>query len=423
MKGILSLMALAGFSAGTVRAQWSQLGSTGNSIINVMEEHNGSLFFAGNFTQFNGTSSYFSMRYNGTAFTYYGTLVGGTGFMCLGVHDNVLYGGGGIMDGSMIGVGVWSGSAWTAGPYYVNNTVNVNALQSFGGNLIVGGAFTDPFDRIAQHNGTSYAAMGAGFDGTVNDLAVYNGELYACGNITNSGSTAVGYIARWTGTAWVNVGSGLNGYASEMEVYAGSLYVIGSFTTAGGASAQHIARWNGTAWSALGSGIPYTLGGSVSSLKAIPSGLMVGGEFTDAGGTTVQNIALWDGTTFSDPGPLPVDERVIDIEYFQSKVFITTYVGGVGAYSKIYTNSSVGVAEASPFDDLYIFPVPAIGELNIAGEVGSMARYRIMDAAGRCRQSGQAQTRLDLGGLSPGYYVLELVNGAALRRVPFVVAR
>ena len=63
-----------------MQAQWMQVGDSANSNINVMKEYNGTLYFGGNMTRFNGQQTYGSMTYNGTTFGYHSTLIGGNGF-------------------------------------------------------------------------------------------------------------------------------------------------------------------------------------------------------------------------------------------------------------------------------------------------------------------------------------------------------
>lgn len=196
------------------------------------------------------------------------------------------------------------------------------------------------------------APAGLGMNGGVNDLAVWNGALYATGSFFEAGGVRANYLARWTGMGWARVGSGesfngggmdLTGYALEvfgnrliiggffnsaggvsaaqiaswdgnsfaplaggitggfrrvscLATVGGDLYAGGTFTTAGGSPAANIARWNGFAWSSLGAGT----NGEVLAIASYQNTLIVGGVFSAAGGTTRRGIATWNGTTWAD---------------------------------------------------------------------------------------------------------------------------
>ncbi len=399
-----------------VNAQWTQVGSTANNIINCMQPFDNKLYLGGNFTNINGSSSYFSATYNGSTFGNHTTLLGGTGFQAYTVHNGTLFGGGGLAGGGgPLGVGVWNGGSWGGG-YDVGNPVNVNALTSFNGNLIVGGAFLTPGPRVAQHNGTTYSAMGAGFDGTVMDFAIYNGELYACGYMLNSGTTPLGNIAKWTGSAWVNVGTGLDGGAVDMEVYNGQLHVCGDFSTAGGVAAENIARWNGSAWSALGSGIPTSLGQSVNCMLATAGGLLVGGRFTSAGGVPTGNVALWNGSSWAAAGTFTNEAGVNTMSSYDGDIYLSTYgiINGV-ATGRLYRNGTVGVAEEAFAPGVAAYPNPCTGSLRLAGDLSSVDHLEVLDVTGRMVLSQRTTNELDLGALNTGAYHVVLVGEGGRR--------
>jgi hypothetical protein len=181
-----------------------------------------------------------------------------------------------------------------------------------GPKLIVAGFFEVagdiPAKSIAAWDGAHWSTLGAGFGvpglgQSVNALAVWNGELYAGGDISASGVHPLHHVARWNGTDWVDVGGGTNGVVDALVVHEGKLFAAGSFTTAGGAggvTVNRIAVFDGVSWSAVGNGVN---GSEVFALVSVaePSGnaLYAGGSFTSAGGTSASAIARWDGTAWS----------------------------------------------------------------------------------------------------------------------------
>lgn len=405
-------------SLGTLHAQWVQVGDSANSNINVMEVYNNELFFGGNLTRFNGLVTYNTMRYNGSTFSMQSTLIGGTGFNCLEVYDGELYGGGAMAQSGLVGTALWNGSTWQSGPVSTNNTVNVNAMLAWNNLLIMGGSFTIPTNHIVQYNGTTSQAMGAGFDNNVNSLASYNGDLYASGGMTMSGSTNLNNIAKWNGTAWVDVGGGVDNFCSELVAHNGFLYAVGSFTTAGGVSASRIARWNGSAWAPVGGGITAGLGGGTSTLESTAAGLVVGGRGMSAGAVTNANALLFDGTTWSELPGIPPEESVLDFQEYQGLLYAVGYRGGIGPAGHIYRIGSVGFAEVDPYPTLQLYPNPSNGQLRLLGLDNVQGRFEVLDATGRICLGGGLSNALDVSALLSGTYLLRIhtQQGSTVRR-------
>ena len=94
--------------------------------------------------------------------------------------------------------------------------------------------------NIARWDGTSWYSLGPGLAGIpspsgeephrlVRQLVVYNGELYAAGYITGTGSgMPLSFIGRWNGSTWQAVGTGTNGPIHALCIYNGELYAGGA---------------------------------------------------------------------------------------------------------------------------------------------------------------------------------------------------
>src|SRR5690349_16088856 len=95
-----------------------------------------------------------------------------------------------------------------------------------------------------------------GTTGVTRAIAAFNGELYVGGDLTSAGGLPASQLARWTGSRWDDLGAGMDGTVNALAVFddgsGPALYVGGSFITAGGLSARGIARWNGTSFTAVG---------------------------------------------------------------------------------------------------------------------------------------------------------------------------
>ena len=217
----------------------------------------------------------------------------------------------------------WDGTAWSSlgtGPNNgTNGTVEALAVVA-SGDLYVGGSFnqagTMAASGVARWNGTSWSALGTGltvtsrgatYAGDAAALAVAsNGNVYVGGYFDHAGSTAAGNIAQWNGTTWSALGAGVDG--SKAGVYAlvvtgsGDVYAGGSFDSASGvAGTADLARWNGTAWSAVGTGL--STRANVNALALASSGdLYVGGYFSQAGPVAANNLARWNGTAWNTVG-------------------------------------------------------------------------------------------------------------------------
>lgn len=199
-------------------------------------------------------------------------------------------------------IAAWDGLVWSSMGTGANNTVRAIYSPPFGGfgAVYAGGDFTNmggtAVNRIAKWNGTAWAALGAGLNNTVRGItSISTGEIIVVGDFTTAGGAAANRIAKWSGSAWSTLGTGFNNSTTCVTVTPSGLIVVGgSFTTANGAAANRIATWNGTTWSALGSGLNNT----VNAVGALPNGdIIAAGSFTTAGGNAIANIARWNSTT------------------------------------------------------------------------------------------------------------------------------
>jgi hypothetical protein len=184
----------------------------------------------------------------------------------------------------------------------------VYALFNRGGDLIVGGAFTEagstPAYRIATWDGETWSAIGEGFTGggTVNvrSLGEYGGDLIAGGYFRFSRSTEVDDIARWDGESWLPLNGGIDNIVIALQPYGGYLYAGGTFFDAGGREANCIAYWDGSSWGSMGWTLKFSTG--VSALVEYGGELIVGGLFQAATTVPADNVARWDGTEWRPLG-------------------------------------------------------------------------------------------------------------------------
>jgi CSLREA domain-containing protein len=268
--------------------------------------------------------------------------VKGTDIYVGGSFTGVVNKGSGIDEADFIAK--WDGTNWSA--LGSNGTGNgslngfVTSIVVSGDNIYVGGAFYDVnnngtvlpnADSVARWDGTNWSALGSNgsgngsLNGSVRDMAVSGGNLYVGGlftDVNNNGTvlTAADYIARWDGTNWSALGSngaenGSLGYVPEAIAVSGSdVYVGGHFTDVNNngtvlTAADYIAKWDGTNWSALGSNAAGngSLNNIVNAIAVSGNNVYAGGLFTNVNnkGTVLNaadNIARWDGANWSSLG-------------------------------------------------------------------------------------------------------------------------
>ncbi len=184
----------------------------------------------------------------------------------------------------------------------------VNAIAFYGGELIAGGAFTQAGDtaasRIAAWNGQSWRPLGGGLDADVFALAEWNGGLIAGGCFSRAVDVVAPFVACWNGSSWSRVGYGPNGEVRALAVHNGHLIAAGRFNWAGGANARNIARWDGQSWYPLHAGLD-GLDAEARALAVLDGVLYAGGRFDSAGDIVAKCIACWEGYAWRSGGFYP----------------------------------------------------------------------------------------------------------------------
>lgn len=261
----------ARWTSGAWQALGAGLNNRGLAALALPPSLGGGIVVAGSFTTASGVFAKRIARWDGAAFSPLGAGLNGLG-LALAVHD----------DGA-------------------------------GQALYVGGTFTTAggvaASRVARWNGAQWSAVGQGFAvGAVRALcagvAAGSGPaLYAAVDAPAADGSGAASVWRWTGAQWEGVGGGFDGAIFDLAIYQGDLYACGAFSTADGAPALRIARFDGLSWSGLGGG----LNAAAQRMALFDDGageqLVVAGDFLQADGVAVQRLAAWDGVGFA---PLPV---------------------------------------------------------------------------------------------------------------------
>ena len=274
----------AGNVAGTAKlarwdgAAWNSMNAQAESFLSsiwdleIHDDGSGeALYVAGNYVNLNGQTGLDHIaRWDGSTYTFVGgTIAGAVPLIVLDVlsadlgDGQALYAAGRFL--SIGGVAAnniakWDGAAWS--PLGNGLTRSSGFAQGFhmttfddgsGPALYVGGSFnringSDVVSNVARWDGTTWSALGAGLDGAVQELVVFNDgtgdALYALGNFNNSGTTPMPRIAKWNGTSWEAVGAGANGNVFGAIVYdfgeGPALNLGGGFSAMDGLTANRV---------------------------------------------------------------------------------------------------------------------------------------------------------------------------------------
>jgi hypothetical protein len=172
-----------------------------------------------------------------------------------------------------------------------------------GPRLVLGGEFEFAAGKlcanVAVWDGERLAQLGDGLSREVEDLQVFQGELYAAGWF-DFGPLTGGRVARFDGAQWQPVGAGFNDIVRSLAVHQGSLYAAGRFTSDsnGNASVSRVARFDGVNWVQVGAGV--SGGGWVNEIESFDLG---SGAQLWALGSPAFGTQRFDGASWTDLTP------------------------------------------------------------------------------------------------------------------------
>lgn len=279
------------------------------------------------------------------------------------------------------------GTTWTT---YETRIIDCTALAEVAGEL-----YANDGPRVVRWNGEDWESFGAEFDGDVQSLCEYHGQLYVAGGFQFSGTDSLPGIARWTGSAWSSISpAGPTGVTSSfmradvacLVRFEDRLIVAGVFDHAGEREVLNVASWNGTTWEDLDTGVNLWIAaaavhdgqlvvagdfdstelgiarwngehwqslagtgfvdddlGGLTTLVEYRGDLVAAGAFVTAGGVAAANVARWSPGTRSW-SPLGAGLTASDDPYFDEVTCLAVYNGFLYAGGE-FTNSG-----AEPMD-------------------------------------------------------------------------
>jgi hypothetical protein len=322
----------------------------------------------------------------------------------------------------------------------------VRSLRAFSDGLYAAGWFTYAdtvlANGLARWDGTRWHRVHNLPDITpstplnyINDVAVFQGTTYICGNFRGPQDSGRHCLAYFNGSEWVGIGDGFQGSLTKlltMEVHDSLLYIAGAFANDGlwGPTtnpSNGVVAWDGLNWVDLAGG---TLGSSLPWVTDIAwrrDTLYASGDFDHIGGVDAGHLAYWDGHRWCSMAPYDPDTYIGALAFFRDTLFmagifyneldtvrgVAKWLGGAHVEA---CGVPVGLPEPGLTTEFHVYPNPAEDLLQWTAEPGNINAL-VLDATGRVVRSEQhAQGRLALHGLATGCYTLVLSDVTSGRR-------
>lgn len=207
----------------------------------------------------------------------------------------------------------WDGSLWhelgtgpAEGP--------LTRLIVLGDSLIAIESVSQYVTRLTRWNGRDWRAFGGTLDGTVQAMAILEGQLVVGGDFANVDGRPIGRLARWDGTAWGAFPGGPNGRVRHVLAVGDMLVVAGDFTL----PAPAVARWDGATWREMSDGLPPGL----ATLCCHNGSVMAGGCDTRSY-PQLGWVSGWNGSTWQpqDLGGTMMD--VLSLVSLDGRLFVS----------------------------------------------------------------------------------------------------
>jgi hypothetical protein len=405
------LLAIGSFdSAGTIQAQgvavwdgnsWSSLGTpifTNPSYFYSVTRYNGNLYLGGGIPIWNNVSPSYLTRWNGSTLDSIGHFVVGGANGLLTYQNNLI-----------------------AYDHFSNDTVN---------NI--------PFNGVAQWDGANWSDLGhSAFNGSIFDMVVYKGKLYACGF---SSADFLVYVFCYENNAWHTVGSNFSGTVSSLCVYNNELYVGGYHGSSSSQNAISKLDTLTNTWNTIGGGVSSVSIASYSSIEGmcVHNGkLCVVGTFDHAGGVPAVMVAKWDGTQWCGLGVNYNSWDATNCVSYNDSLYLSTgivfdnattecFVEWVGGnYTDTCGFLSTGINEQAQNFSITVFPNPVTTKAIFRMEnLDGNKTLIIYDQLGKeiwRKETTENEIEFSTDGFAKGLYFYRIENENTIAQGKFIV--
>ncbi|MEY5132939.1 MAG: hypothetical protein RLZZ198_943 [Bacteroidota bacterium] len=400
--------------------------------VNCLDEYNGDLIVAGNFSSIGGLVAHCIAKWNGTAWSTLGpgNYLQNTYITDVCEYNNRLY-----VGARFNNLHVWDGNQWTIPTYFNLSTQQVENVSAINMHVFNNELYLiSDFGNLLKYDGNTFLELNVPNQiGTPICIADYNNELYL--------GTDLG-LFKFNNQNWINCTGVVtnNPTIVDLETYNGELYAIGVIFSIGGISVEKFAKYNGQTWSSIPMpngfwpavpSIGTNSDVSFNSLKVYDNKL-----FVSAGFGTYQNhdfdptpLYIFDGTSWNLPAinfstPYAGNTSIVyQNEIFSGGNFSTFLAGNPGNPSNIThldlqcfakLDPSIVSIEKNGVLKIDLSPNPTSSEITITSDKFTNEPYTLFDQMGRTVGSGKlsgTNTTISLSNLSKGIYILK-VEGA-----------
>jgi hypothetical protein len=238
--GTVAANNIAVYQSGFAGWFWMALNSGVNGKIKTMIVHNNQLIVGGEFTQANGIGANHVAVYDLSSGQWQNMGSLDSTVNTLTVYNNEIYAGGSFTNM----LAKWNGNSWLDANqigFYGNE---VRTLEVINNELIIGGDFELPTGALRKHvvgfDGTQFIYMGFGTLTPVNDLAFYNGRIYAACDVVSGNDTCALALFNAPNNDWEkvivpvnNIGNSFFGEKISAIAVSGNDMLCGGNFTAG----------------------------------------------------------------------------------------------------------------------------------------------------------------------------------------------
>jgi hypothetical protein len=389
---------------------WTTLGTFDSQVLSLTT-YNGDLIAAGLFSSINGVSIFSIARFDGSTWQSLGNF--DLEVTKLKTINNDLYAMGyfNSVDGlSIKRIAKWNGTVWTDVYNFSADTMegHVNDVIIYKGNTYVCGNFVNStlgINHLAVYKAGVWQNVGTGINGSWNDLtkmAIYQNELYLLGLILKPANTGNG-IQKWNDTLWTEVGDGVQGFSNEYGnpstiimdglVHNNELIVVGSFGYAGHIPAYCAAKWDGLKWCGLATN--NLLSNKVLSTNFYNDTLYLGISNDTLNGVFTNRIIKYTAGNY-------VDTCSVEFTWIESL--------SLNNVISIYPN---------PATDQISVEIGKVNTKKVSAEIKNVLGQTIKKIDEDI-QEGKSKIEIDINGIPNGIYLIQLQNGDKISCKKFI---
>ncbi|MGB0403382.1 MAG: T9SS type A sorting domain-containing protein [Salibacteraceae bacterium] len=246
-------------------------------------------------------------------------------------------------------------------------------------------------------------------------LVPYLGSYYLGGNM-NGSILDVNDIARWDGLKFQPVGTGVSGgfgWVNDMIVYQNELYIGGSFTVATGHAGDYIMKWDGQQYHNVG-GFDYP----ITDFKIHNDILYTSGLFDYYEGERTNQIAWYEPEigwhALSDD-----DHDVIsNFDFYRNELYISRNYNGKKEVLKYQKKLPSSISKKISNTSFNLFPNPSSTIINISG-LSDDDECHLVDLNGKILIKSRS-SELQISQLNKGVYFIHIQSNNITQTLKFI---